>query len=175
MKVYIGGEPTVSNIQEFEEVVAEINAIVSDGFFIEQVMDSAESNYYIFFGSGNEYGILFPGSANVTASNWGLFTVFFNGQNELYAGHMYVDITRANDREQRHLIREELTQSLGLARDSPKYSDSMFQSSWTTVTEYADIDRELIRLLYHPQMRTGIGSATVDALIKDIYMDELNN
>ena len=31
---------------------------------------------------------------------------------------MYVDIVRADMNEQKHLLREELTQSLGLARDS---------------------------------------------------------
>ena len=62
---------------------------------------------------------------------------------------MYVDIYRANDQEQKHLLREELTQSLGLFNDSYKYPESIFYQDWTTTTEYAQIDRELIDMLYN--------------------------
>jgi hypothetical protein len=63
---------------------------------------------------------------------------------------MYVDLYRANEiDEQKHLLREELTQSLGLVNDSWKYKNSIFYQGWTTTTEYSDIDRELIDILYN--------------------------
>jgi hypothetical protein len=63
---------------------------------------------------------------------------------------MYVDIIRAKeDDAQKHLLREELTQSLGLFNDSYKYDNSIFYQGWTTTTEYAPIDRELIDMLYN--------------------------
>ena len=81
---------------------------------------------------------------------------------------MYVDIFRANIEAQKHLLREELTQSLGLARDSPEYTESIFQSSWTTTTEFAAIDKELIRLLYHPDMVIGLTANQVDDVLAEI-------
>ena len=83
---------------------------------------------------------------------------------------MYVDISRANLTEQKHLLREELTQSLGLAIDSQEYLESIFQSSWTTTNEYAEIDRDLIRLLYHPDMEVGLNENQVDQVLREILM-----
>jgi hypothetical protein len=85
---------------------------------------------------------------------------------------MYVDINRANLAEQKHLLREELTQSLGLARDSQEYPESIFQSAWTNTTNYALIDSDLIRLLYHPDMSIGLTKAQVDVVLKEILISE---
>ena len=63
---------------------------------------------------------------------------------------MYVDLFRNSDVESyKHLLREELTQSLGLFNDSWDYPESIFYQCWTTTTEYAPIDRELIDMLYN--------------------------
>ena len=85
---------------------------------------------------------------------------------------MYVDIERADLPAQKHLLREELTQSLGLARDSSWYLESIFQSEWTTTNSYSDIDKELIRLLYHPRMRQGLDAERVDGVLTDILLSQ---
>ena len=172
MRIFIGGEPNAELIEELESIKAEINQLVTDGFQVTIVNDSLQSNYYIFFGSGAAYTDLYPGLSNFIQTNLGLFSVSWNGQNELTSGHMYVDIIRANSTAQKHLLREELTQSLGLAQDSPLYSESIFQSAWTTTTEYASIDRELIRLLYHPDMSAGLDENQVDEVLRDILNSE---
>jgi hypothetical protein len=85
---------------------------------------------------------------------------------------MYVDIIRANSIEQKHLLREEFTQSLGFARDSQLYMESIFQSDWTTTIEYAPIDQDLIRLLYHPEMSVGLNELEVDNALREILSSE---
>jgi len=85
---------------------------------------------------------------------------------------MYVDIDRANLTEQKHLLREELTQSLGLANDSQIYMGSIFQSIWTTTTKYALIDKDLIRLLYHSDMSVGLNENQVDGVLREILISE---
>ena len=85
---------------------------------------------------------------------------------------MYVDIYRANTIEQRHLLREELTQSLGLAKDSFKYPNSIFQSSWTQTLNYMEIDKDVIRLLYHPNMSTGLNALAVEDVLSNILLSE---
>ena len=175
MKIFVGGDPSAQNLNELDRIIGEINALSTDGFYMEQVADSAACNYYVYFGNAATYASYFPEIASFTASNWGLFYVFFNQRAELVGGHMYVDITRADPVEQRHLLREELTQSIGLARDSPRYANSIFQSSWTTTLEYAEIDRELIRLLYHPDMVVGLDALGSEAVIQRIYLDEMPN
>ncbi|MEK9604457.1 MAG: DUF2927 domain-containing protein [Flavobacteriaceae bacterium] len=172
MKVFIGGEPNSELMAEFEKISSEINELATDGFKVTVAKDSIQSNYYIFLGSGNEYAEMFPNESNLVNSNWGLFHVLWNGQNQLYSGHMYVDIMRANSIEQKHLLREEFTQSLGLAKDSPLYLESIFQSKWTTTIEYAFIDRDMIRLLYHPEVSIGLNESQVDGVLRQILIKE---
>jgi len=166
MKILVGGNPTTELLNELERIVTEINDLGTDGFSIEIVQDSSQSNYYIFFGSGEDYVDMFPYQAGYINANLGLFSVSSYGTNQLSSGHMYVDIHRANSILQKHLLREELTQSLGLAKDSFKYAESIFQQNSTTTTEYANIDKDLIRLLYHPAMVVGLNENQVhDVLV----------
>lgn len=173
MKLFIGGKPTLALLAETNRIVNEINDLANNEFKVEVVGDSLQSNFYIFFGSGVSYATIFPAQSSLVASNWGLFSISFTGSNQLFKGHMYVDINRANTIEQKHLLREELTQSLGLARDSDLYPESIFQQSFSTKTiEYAPIDRELVRLLYHPKMKVGLDRDQVDKLLRDILLAE---
>ncbi len=172
MKIYVGGTPTLALRNELIQVVTEINALVTDGFTAEIVADSSASNFYVYFGSGEQYGNIFPSQQQYVTTNWGLFSVFWNGQNNITRGYMYVDIFRADAAAQRHLLREELTQSLGLARDSPRYSESIFQQNWTTTTAYAPIDKEVIRLLYHPQVSSGLSASQAATTLTTILIAE---
>ena len=172
MRVFMGGDPSGELLAEFEKIRTEINGLATDGFRMTVVNDSLQANYYIFFGSGTKYAEMFPNESNLVDSNFGLFNIFWNGQNQLNMGHMYVDIFRTDLTAQKHLLREELTQSLGLAKDSPKYPESIFQSAWTTTTEYASIDKDLIRLLYHPNLREGLNESQVDEVLRKILESE---
>ena len=172
MKVFISGEPSFELLAEFEKIRTEINELATDGFNVTVVNDSLQSNYYIFFGLGTKYAEMFPSVSNLINSNWGLFNLWWNGQNQFYSGHMYVDVIRANSVEQKHLLREEFTQSLGLARDSQLYMESIFQSDWTTTIEYASIDQDLIRLLYHPEINVGLNEWEVDNALREILSSQ---
>jgi hypothetical protein len=160
MRIFIGGSPDAELTHELQSIVTEINSLTTDGFTISTTLDSLHSNCYIFFGSAPEFVERHQPAASVIGNNWGLFFIFFDGENKLYRALVFVDIHRANKAEQKHLLREELTQSLGLAKDSPRYFDSIFQESWTTTTSYSAIDKDLIRLLYHPGMFTGLTRET---------------
>lgn len=85
---------------------------------------------------------------------------------------MYVDIFRANEQGQLHLLREELTQSLGLGQDSERYLNSIFQINWTTTSSYSQIDKDIIRLLYHSNMKVGLNENEVDLLLRSILINE---
>ncbi|MEO9871430.1 DUF2927 domain-containing protein [Ekhidna sp.] len=173
MKIFIGGQSNSTLTSEVEKIVGQFNSLSTSGFQMEIVSNQSQSNFFVFFGSGDEYANIYPSSANLVSSNWGLFSIFWNGANQLTNGHMYVDIFRANQQEQLHLLREELTQATGLARDSEKYSNSIFQQSFSTkVTDYADIDEDIIKLLYHPDMRIGLNESNVDPLLREILISE---
>ena len=171
LKIFIGSNVSTELSEELNKIVNEIENLTTDNLSIQIVNDSSLSNYYIYFGSGEKYASIFPSQENYINSNWGLFSVWWTN-NCIDRGHMYVDIFRANNTEQKHLLREEFTQSLGLAKDSNRYPFSIFQSSWTRTLAYTDLDKDLIRLLYHPKMKTGLDVISVDEKLREILLSE---
>ena len=73
------------------------------------------------------------------------------------------DVTDQQDRN--HLILEELTQSLGLMNDSYQYGDSIFQSEWTETQSLANIDYELIYMLYNSSLSPGMVESDVRSVL----------
>lgn len=172
MKIFVGGNKTPAMMSELQTIIAEINDLSTDGFDMSIVDDSLQSNFYIFLGSGAAYAEKYQSQSSLVITNWGLFSVYWDNSEHFYLGNMYVDILRANAAEQKHLLREELTQSLGLAKDSPKYPESIFQEAWTTTNAYANIDKDLIRLLYHPEMQVNLNATQVESVLTDIILSE---
>lgn len=172
MKIYVGGKDPHDLDIELDKIINEINDLVADGFSIEIVQDSSQSNFYLYLGSADGYAAIYPSLSELVKTNWGLFSINYNGDNELNRGKMYVDIYRADLTEQKHLLREEITQSLGLGNDSEKYPDSIFQSSWTRTNSYAPIDSDIIKLLYHPRVTIGLDATEVEEVLQQIFLEE---
>lgn len=143
VKIYISGEKTAALLAEINTIVQDLNKIINS-INIEVVTNYDEANLYVFLGPYQDYAANNPSiDIDRLVHNFGYFTVFGN------YGKMYVDTHRANEIEQFHLLREELTQSLGLFNDSYEYPESIFYQGWTTTTEFASIDIELIDMLYN--------------------------
>ena len=166
--ITVEGEMPDYLLSELSLIIEEINELATDGFSVSLADKTTSSNFRIFFGSGAAYGELNPNASSAVSSNRGLFYVSWNANQNLVQGDMYVDVFAVAEVFQRHLLREELTQALGLAMDSSRYPNSIFQQSWTDVTEYAPIDRELIRLLYHPKMVSGLDEDSVTDVLVEI-------
>jgi hypothetical protein len=144
MKIFVDGEKPEYLMDELQKIVGELNDIINP-INIKIVTNKNESNYVVYFGSHtdfkNKYKLSSPQHLD---NNWGFFQVNTN------TGKMYVDLYRNNDEvSHKHLLREELTQSLGLFNDTWDYPESIFYKGWTTTTEFAQIDRELIDMLYN--------------------------
>ena len=147
MKIYVMGQKPDYLMVELDRIVYELNELINP---IEiEIVDSEEgSNFVIVMDSKEVYNDFDPYSREYTDHNWGMFIT--SGGEELTSGSMYVDVVRCKSEEgQKHLLREELTQSLGLGNDSYDFPESIFYQKWTTTTEYAPIDRELIQMLYN--------------------------
>jgi hypothetical protein len=143
MKIYVEGKKINYLMIELDDIVLELNNIINT-IDIEIVNNPKDANMFIYFGSSDDFYNYCPNvSRSLLTNNWGLFMV------TIVNSYMYVDINRANEVEQKHLLREELTQSLGLFNDSYKYPESIYYQGWTTTTEYAPIDVELIEMLYN--------------------------
>lgn len=67
-----------------------------------------------------------------------------------------------------HLIREELTQSLGLSQDSLRYADSMFYAGWTDTPRYSAMDEKIIRMLYSSGVPVCAQSEEIDSYFRQV-------
>ncbi len=165
MKIFVEGEPSPMLDRELDKIIGEINGLIQP-VQLRRVNSRRNANYIIFFGSGEDYTRIEPAAIKHIDRNWGLFWVYFNGRNEIYKGSMYVDTIRTRNKDaQKHLLREELTQSLGIMNDSYQYSDSIFYQKWSYVTRYSKIDKEVIRLLYQPEIRPNMTKEEINRLV----------
>jgi len=169
MNIFVQGDDAPELEEELEAIVAELNDLI-DPIEVNIVDRASESNYIVFFGSGDDYvNIVESAAEDYVASNWGLFWLRWDSDCTIYRGTMYVDIYRATDvNARKHLLREELTQSLGLMNDSYLYDESIFQQNWTLTTEYAPIDKELIQLLYRPELTTCMEENEVNEVLRKL-------
>ena len=157
MNIFIGGTPNDELLSELFLIKDEINTYATDGFSMNIVNDSLQSNFYLFFGPPDDYVKLFPGQGIIIDdNNNGLFHINKNSNFEIISGHMFVNIDITNSERKKHILREELTQSLGLPNDVLFNRNSIFYYDISSLTSYNGIDIEIIRLLYHPNMRSGL-------------------
>ncbi len=145
MNIYVDGAKPDYLMSELYLIVKELNDLI-DPITIRVVNRKQDANYIIYFGTHFEFANLYSlMDKSKLERNWGVFEVYPN------RGVMYVDLERTSfDYEaQKHLLREELTQSLGLLNDSWKYPESIFYQGWSTTTEFTEMDKRLIDLLYN--------------------------
>ena len=171
IKIYTSGHCPDYLETELDSIIIEINQLITDIELI-RVDDKNEANFQIFFGPAKKYIKIEPAAAPYVESNYGLFWIYWNNKNEIYKGSMYVDLERTKIIEaQKHLLREELTQSLGIMNDSNRYPKSVFFQDWTRTTEYLEIDRQVIKILYHPKIKPNMTRQQFNKIImaKDFF------
>jgi hypothetical protein len=178
MRIFVGGEDADPELLAvLAETIAVINCLSTDGFEIDIVTDSMAANTYLYFGSRERYIDLFPNDEANLLGNIGLFYVWWQSD-RIFQAQIFIDIETTTFTQQRSLILEEVTQSLGLGKDSSLYKESIFyetSSDGGFAQDFADIDLELIRLLYHPRMRVGLDRNEVVALLNIILLEEQEN
>ena len=147
VKIYVVGDKRDYLMSELRSIVGELNGLMST-INVTIVSNKSDANLVVLFGSAQDYNEFDSGSIGYTDHNQGLFIAY--GSEELTYATMYVDVERTSTREgQMHLLREELTQSLGLCNDSYDYPESIFYQGWTETTEYTELDKGLIQMMYN--------------------------
>lgn len=156
VRIQYFGSPTSEDLITLNSVISEVNALTNGGIRLQLV--DRNPNLTIRFSPESQFSRLEP---NYRPGNYGYFWTQWDGNNRIYNANVLITTTRVTQKERSHLIREELTQSLGLMQDSLRYADSMFYQRWTDITQYSEIDRSLIQMLYDPQISSGMTQAQV--------------
>jgi hypothetical protein len=157
------GTPTAEDLITLAAVMDEINQLTNGAIRLQ--FAQAEANLEIYFVPEPDFRNYEP---NYVPTNLGFFWAWWNLDNTLNRARILISTEGITQQERSHLIREELTQSLGLMQDSLQYADSIFYQGWTDVTSYSDLDRTLIQMLYRPDIRPGMERAEVEQILNRI-------
>jgi len=158
IRIKIEGEPTSEDLEIINDIIVDLNELIS-GIKIKLV--EKKENLTITFSPESDFGSI---DQNYIPTNYGFFWALWHDDNYvIYNASILVSSADITQNERSHLIREELTQSLGLMNDSGKYIDSIFYQKWTDVTEFTEIDRAVIKLLYLKKIKPGM---TKDQIIQ---------
>ncbi len=154
MRIKVHGSPTQEDLRTLSSVMGEINTLLGT---TQMRLDDASPNVDIYFVPEAEFSRYEP---NYRPLNYGYAWTWWNNDT-IDRARILISTVDINQQERSHLIREELTQSLGLLRDSFRYSDSIFYQNWTDTTQFSALDRQLIQMLYRPDILPGMSKTDV--------------
>ena len=157
LAIEVHGQPAMSDLEELERIIAEINELQSG---VRLRIAASSGSVQLHFTTPDEFSLFEP---NYVAGNDGFFWTYWFGAHIVRA-HIFVNVEQ-EEIFRKHLLREELTQSLGLMNDSTRYEDSIFYQSWTDTNEYSFLDQILIQILYRDDVRAGMNREALMELL----------
>lgn len=159
IRIKVKGSPTDEDMETLEDVIEELDRLTT-GITLETVFWNPDIK--IHFASVDRFVFIEP---NYVPGNMGFFWAWWDGTGELYKARILIARDRITQEERSHLIREELTQCLGMMNDSGRFEESIFYQGWTDVQDYAEIDRAVISILYDPRIRPGMDRQEVEDIL----------
>lgn len=169
IKIFLMGEKIGYMESELNKIISELNQLVG-AIQIQRVYNKNQANFYVFFGSSGDYlAKVEPNARRHATRNLALFYVYYNALGSINKGSMYVNtqVMKAID-TRKHLLREELTQALGLMNDSYKYTESIFYQKFSRTNQYTAIDKKLIRILYSNKIKAGMSRNQVEQALQSL-------
>ncbi len=163
--IYVWGDKKEFIMEELKLIVSDLNDLI-DPINIYVTEDSVKQNLILYIGDGKTYyednywyqryidrgGIKPFGFGNLLLGDEKIYKALAFVDIEYIESHslMYGKDSTHMNTEIKSTLREEVTQCLGFPYDSYKYPNSIFQESKTfPVTEYSNIDKEVIKMLYN--------------------------
>lgn len=158
IRIRVNGNPTAADLQTLRSIVDEINGM---NLTIRMQIVDQNPNVEMYFVPEQQFSRYEP---NYRPVNMGYAWVRWSNY-QISSASILISTTGVNQQERSHLIREELTQAMGLLQDSYRYPDSIFYQGWTDTTAYTALDRKVIQLLYSPTIQTGMSRDQVMATL----------
>ena len=144
VKIFMEGHQPQYIVDELNSIVSELNGIINT-VDVQVTNSKSDANMVISIGSLDKIKNEYPVFKNTMYENANAgFSIGMNYSNVFLNTNNIRSVQHA-----KHVLREELTQAMGLMNDSYKYPESVFYQGVSEVTEYAPIDRELIDILYN--------------------------
>jgi len=144
VKIYFDFENSDSIKKYSEEVIKDLNDLI-DPIIISITNKKSEANLFVYCGNFSDYkkryNVVMEGQFNGFAC-----TNTYN--HTIYSGYVFINEKLKGNRL-KSVIREEITQSFGLANDSWEYQDSIFFQGQNSQITFSELDKEIIKLHYN--------------------------
>ncbi len=145
-----------------KRVVADFNALTATTDL--QLTSASAADIRLHFAPVSRFRSI---DAGYVPGNDGFFSVNWRGDHTITGATVLIRTSGIRDTVRCHLIREELTQSMGLMRDSDQYPSSVFYGRYhATPTRYSSLDKQLIKLLYGGAVRPGDGKKEITRAVR---------
>jgi hypothetical protein len=158
IRINVYGQPTAADWETLRAVIADLRELAPT---LDIELTDVAPNLELYFVPEREFKDYEP---NYQPLNMGFFWVWWD-ENTINRARVLIASEEITQAERSHLIREELTQALGLMQDSDRYPDSIFFRKWTETNRYSNLDRAIIALLYRPEIRPGMTQQDILRLI----------
>ncbi|WP_306205959.1 DUF2927 domain-containing protein [Actinoplanes sp. RD1] len=159
--VRVHGKPTKSARTCLDKVVTDFNALSRS---TDLALTTGPADIDLHFAPLATFKSLEP---DYVTGNDGFVHVEWNGFSSITRANVLIRSSGLSPGIRCHLIREELTQGMGLLRDSNKYPGSIFYGRYLPApTRYSKLDKEVIRLLYSDAVRPGDDKAAVTRAVR---------
>jgi hypothetical protein len=157
----VNGSPTARDRLTLNQVLDEINALTTT---VDVAQVDTMPSVEVHFAPQATFPGLLP---SYVPGNVGFFTVWWDATQHIYRAVVLIS-SEIDQSARDHILREEVTQILGLMRDSFRYPESIFYQNWTLVTEYAPVDEAVIEMLYRPELPTGAPAEEAVRLLRTL-------
>ena len=164
VRIKVSGTRTSEDNATINRVIGELNELIS-GSGVQLTLDNNNPNVEIIYAPETDFSRLEP---NYVPGNLGFFRTSWNAGVLNHAKILITSTNRVTQRERSHLLREELTQVMGLVRDSWRDQNSIFYQGWTDVNQYTDDDRAVIQILYLSNIRPGMSRSQVVSTLQAV-------
>lgn len=149
VKIYVYGEKNDTLIDELNKIVFELNELI-ESINIEIVSDSTLSNISLYFGDSDYFcSVRSEKTIHNLSKICNGFFISYAYDGRLLGGLVFINTKLTKDiQRKKHVLREELTQSLGFGNDSYKYTNSIFYEGYSNRISYSDLDKLIIKKHY---------------------------
>ena len=144
VKIFFDFEDSDTIKKYTEEIIKDLNDLIYP-ISISITNKKSEANLVVYCGNfldyKKRYNVVIEGQFNG-------FTCTNTYNSTIYSGYVFIN-ERLKGVKLKSVIREEITQSFGLANDSWKYPDSIFFQGANTQITFSEIDKAIIKMHYN--------------------------
>lgn len=162
LHLFVKGESTSEDMQTLQELLENLKSNVPGLPEISFVETEDAANVVISFVPFTDMA---ESLVNYVENNWGFMNCFSDDTSIRYGLiAITTDVTEQKDRN--HLIQEEFVNMLGLTADLDFGPESIIYQPYTVTPELADMDYEMLNLLYSTHLTYGMSLAEAKAALE---------